>query len=406
MSGELVPASNALTARWAKEACDGTTTVLSGAGVWPLLAFLAAASREPGRAELQRAIGVDAAGADRHARVALGMLDSATAATGALGVWTRAELAVEPWWQRVVPAEARGELTGDTAADQERLNEWVRRNTGDRLKEMPVQVREETALVLATALTVDTRWKEPFQDVPLNPAEGPWAGRAKGVAGLRHSSPDFNRLTLAEETPAGPVTMLTVHGEDDVDVILCLGEPDRPAGEVLAAAMAATDGRHRLRRGETLLKRTFAEKAPGLRVETVLSFEPSTTLSATTVRFDIAAEHDLLAKSHVFGLAAVSTADGRGHLPGISRTPLAVGQAAQDVNATFSAEGFKAAAITAMEIVAAGAPMAEAQVLNVTFDRPFGFLTWHRPTGLVLLAGWVAEPEDWTPPPQPAAITP
>ncbi|WP_171064404.1 serpin family protein [Actinomadura soli] len=398
MSGELVPASNALTARWAKEAFDGTTTVLSGAGVWPLLAFLAAASREPGRAELQRAIGLDAAGADRHARVALGMLRSATAATGAFGVWTRAGLPVEPWWHKIVPVDARGELTGDTAGDQARLDEWVRRNTSDQLTQMPVQVRRETALVLATALTVDTRWKEPFQDVPLKPAEGPWAGRAKEAAGLTHTTPDVNRLTLAEETPAGPVTLLTVHGEDDVDVILCMGEPDRRPGDVLAVAIAATDGEHRLRRGERLLQRTLAEKAPGLRVDTALAFEPHTTLSATTVRFDIAAGHDLLAHAGVFGLETVSTADGRGHLPGISRTPLAVGQAAQDATATFSAEGFKAAAVTAIGAVPTGAPMAEARVLNVTFDRPFGFLAWHRPTGLVLLAGWVAEPEDWTPP--------
>ncbi|MFI0370231.1 serpin family protein [Actinomadura sp. 1N219] len=398
MSGELVPASNALTARWATEACDGSTTVLSGAGVWPLLAFLAAASREPGRAELQRAIGVDAAGADRHARVALGMLASATAATGAFGVWARAELPVEPWWHKVVPAEARGELTGDPSDDQAGLDEWVRRNTSGRLTRMPVQVRPETALVLATALTVDTRWKELFQDVPLKPADGPWAGRAKEAAGLTHTSPDVNRLTLAEETPAGPVTLLTVHGEDDVDVILCMGEPGRHPGGVLAAAMAATDGQHRLRRGETLLKRTLAEKAPGLRVDTALAFEPHTTLTATTARFDITAEHDLLARAGVFGLSAVSAADGRGHLPGISRTPLAVGQAAQDATATFSAEGFRAAAVTAMSAVPSAAPMAEAKVLNVTFDRPFGFLAWHRPTGLVLLAGWVAEPEDWTPP--------
>ncbi|MFI0405225.1 serpin family protein [Actinomadura sp. 3N508] len=402
MSGELVPASNALTARWVKEVCDGTTTVLSGAGVWPLLAFLAAASREPGRAELQRAIGVDAAGADRHARVALGMLDSSTAATGAFGVWTHAGLPVEPWWHKIVPARARGELTGDTADDQARLDEWVRQNTGDRLSRLPIGVGPDTALVLATALTVDTRWKEPFEDVPLTPEEGPWAGRAERLAGLTHNTTDTNRLTLAEETPAGPVTLLTVHGEDDVDVILCLGQPDRRPGDVLAAAMAATDGQIRLRRGERLLQRALAEKTPGLRVDKALAFDPRPTLTATTVRFDIAAEHDLLAHAGVFGLETVSTQDRRGHLPGISRTPLAVGQAAQDVNATFSAEGFRAAAVTAIGAVPAGAPMAEAQVLNVTFDRPFGFLTWHRPTGLILLAGWVAEPENWTEPdPEP-----
>ncbi|RFS86257.1 hypothetical protein D0T12_06495 [Actinomadura spongiicola] len=393
MSGEFVPASNALTARWAREACDGTTTVLSGAGVWPLLAFLAAASREPGRAELQEAIGIDAAGADRQARVAVSLLKNATEAA-ALGVWTHAELPVEPWWRKVVPAEARGELTGETDADQAALDEWARRNTGGEFTEMPVRVRPETMLVLATALSVDTRWREPFDAVPLRPEEGPWAGRAEPVAGLTHASQDVTRLALAPETPAGPVTLLTTQGEDEVDVILCLGEPERAPGDVLAAAIEAIDGKHRLRRGERLLEKTLASKAPGLRIDTVTSFEPHTTLRATTTAFDITAHHDLLARAKVFGLATVSAMDGRGHLPGISRTPLAVGAAAQDVTATFSAEGFRASAVTALTAVLAGAPMAEAQVLNVTFDRPFGFLVWHRTSSLVLLAGWVAEPAD------------
>ncbi|GAA4236907.1 hypothetical protein GCM10022254_47630 [Actinomadura meridiana] len=394
MSGEFVPASNALTARWAKDACDGTTTVLSGAGVWPLLAFLAAAAREPGRAELQRAIGIDAAGADRQARVAVSLLRTAATAA-ALGVWTHAGLAVEPWWQKIVPTEARGELSGEPAADQSRLDEWVQRNTADRLTRMPVQVRPDTALVLATALTIDTKWREPFQDVPLKPAEGPWAGRAKDVAGLTHTSPDVTRLALVPDTPAGPVTLLTTQGEDDIDVTLCMGEPHRAPGEVLAAAVAAIDGEHRLRRGERLLDRTLARQTPGLRIDRITAYEPHTTLRATAVRFDIDVQHDLLSRAGVFGLETVSTLDGRGHLPGISRTPLAVGQAAQDVTATFSAEGFRAAAVTAMAVAAAGVPMAEAQVLDVTFDRPFGFLVWHRPSSLVLLAGWVAEPEDW-----------
>ncbi|MFC7244247.1 hypothetical protein ACFQO7_17370 [Catellatospora aurea] len=31
--------------------------------------------------------------------------------------------------------------------------------------------------------------------------------------------------------------------------------------------------------------------------------------------------------------------------------------------------------------------------LGVEFDRPFGFVVRHRPSGLVLLAGWVTEPD-------------
>ncbi|TYB48486.1 serpin family protein [Actinomadura chibensis] len=392
-TGDLVRASNALTARWARDACDGTTTVLSGAGAWPLLAFLAAAAREPGRGELQRAVGVDATGAERHARDLLALLAGGTAATAALGVWTLADLPVEQWWRDAVPAEARGELTGDPAADQARLDEWVARNTAGRLTAMPVEVRDDTGLVLATALSIATRWREPFEDVPLVPRDGPWAGRDRPAAGLFASTAEVDRLALAEATPAGPVTLLAVPGEDDVDVILCLGEEGRPAGEVVAGALAAADGRHGLRQGAGLLSKP--EAAPGLRVRTVAAFQPGTRLDVTAARFDVAASHDLLARAGLFGLATVSTPDPRGHLPGISPAPLAVAQAVQDVNAAFSAEGFRAAAVTAMSAAVMGAPMAEARALDVRFDRPFGFFARHRPSGLVLLAGWVAEPRDW-----------
>ena len=395
MTADLVHVSNALTARWAWEACDGTTTAFSGAGAWPLLAFLAAAAREPGRGELQRAIGIDATDAERRGRELLGIFSAATAAKAALGVWTRHGLPVEQWWHDAVPDAARGELTGDPAADRSRLDEWVRRNTADRLTSMPVQLREDTALVLATALSIDTRWRDPFEDFPFTPQSGPWARKGgRPLAGLSLRTPDIDRLAIAE-TPTGRIILLTVHGVDDVDVMLCLGPPRSPAGEVLAHAMAAADGQHRLHRGAEVLKGSLARKTPGLNVTAVSSFDERTMLDVATVRFDITAEHDLLARPEVFGLETVSTYDPRGHLPGISSAPLGVGQAVQDVTATFTAEGFRAAAVTAMAMDLMGVPMGEARVLNVRFDRPFGFFARHRPSGLALLAGWIAEPQDW-----------
>lgn len=394
MNGEFARASNALTARWAWDACDGTTTALSGAGAWPLLALLSAAAREPGRAELQQAADVDAAHGDRHAREALGVFGGGSAASAALGVWAHAGLPVEPWWEQAVPPTARGELTGDPASDQPRLDAWVRQNTAGRLTRLPVKVEAETALALATALSIDTRWRQPFEDVPLTPREGPWSGRGREAAGLRVITEDVDRLAMAE-SPAGPLTLMAVPGEDDIDVYLCMGEPRRPANEVLAHAVAAADGHYRLHRGDELRKRSRARKVPGLRVLTYQSMQPQTKLNVTTARFDITAEHDLLARPGLFGLGTVSTPDPHGHFPGISRTPLAIAQARQDVTATFSAEGFKAAAVTAMTVMVTGAAMNEAHMLYVTFDRPFGFLARHRPTGLVLLAGWVADPQDW-----------
>ncbi|XVQ10204.1 serpin family protein [Spirillospora sp. CA-255316] len=391
---EFVRGANALTARWAREACRGRTGALSGASVWPLLALLAAAARGKGRAELQTAAGVAAEGAERHARELLDVLVSSTAADGALGVWNRAGLPLEPWWLGVVPEAARGELAGDATVAQARLDDWVRRRTGGRLTRMPVQVRPDTLLVLATALSIDTRWREPFDNVPLRPQEGPWAGRPRETAGLSRRTGDVDDLALAQ-TPGGPLTLLAVRSEDDVDVHLCLGEPARPAGEVLAGAIEALDGRHPLHPGTALLGRGTDRPAPGVRLHKINAFTSRTMLSVTTARFEVKAEHDLLDRAGLFGLATVSTDDPRGHFPGISRAPLKVNRAAQDITATFSAEGFKAAAVTAFSIAPGGMPRSEAYLVAARFDRPFGFLARHRPSGLVLLAGWVAEPQDW-----------
>ncbi|TDC94615.1 serpin family protein [Actinomadura sp. 7K507] len=394
MTGDAVRASNALSARWVWDACDGTTTVLSGAGVWPLLALLAPAAREPGRGELRQAIGVEAAGAGGRARELLAIMDGSTAATAALGVWAHAGLPVEPGWRGAVPEAAWGELTGDQSEDQARLDAWVRQNTRGRLQRLPIQVVRDAALVLATALTIDTAWQQPFRDTPLTPEKGPWAKRARELAGLSRITQDVDQLAVAE-TPAGPVTLLTVQGQDDIDVQLCLGEPSLSARGVLAHAIAAADGDYPVHRGDELLKRSRARQTPGLKVSKFSSFTPGNMLSVMTARFDITAKHDLLARAGLFGLATVSTEAPEGHFPGISRAQLAIGQAAQEITAAFSAEGFKAAAVTAMSMNVTGAPMDEAYFLSIAFDRPFGFVARHRPTGLVLLAGWVAEPEEW-----------
>ena len=53
MDADVVRAVNDLTARWARSLPAGNT-VVSGLGLWPLLAILATAADEPGRAELSR----------------------------------------------------------------------------------------------------------------------------------------------------------------------------------------------------------------------------------------------------------------------------------------------------------------------------------------------------------------
>src|SRR5581483_8607362 len=126
---------------------------------------------------------------------------------------------------------------------------------------------------------------------------------------------------------------------------------------------------------------------------TVRSTDRRDRYVAVVPRFTVRAGHDLLALPEVCGLHAVADPV-HSHLPGISSEPLVVNQARQDAVAEFTAEGFRAAAVTAIGFVRASMvlPSAQARQVTVTVDRPFGFAAVHRDSGLVLVAGWVADP--------------
>ena len=142
------------------------------------------------------------------------------------------------------------------------------------------------------------------------------------------------------------------------------------------------------------------ETAPGVIVERIPDDKPDDRLLVLAPRFRVEGDHDLLAQPKLFGLDTV-TDTSRGHFPAISAKPLAISQAKQSAAALFTAEGFEAAAVTALGAVAAGAPPARrrrVKQVRVEFDRPFGFLAQHRTSGLILAAGWVAEHEPFPPP--------
>jgi hypothetical protein len=375
-------ACNALTARWLRTLPDAPTT-LSAACVWPLLQLLAAASNGPARAELTAIVG--------PAHDVQPALPASAAVSAAVGVWSRSDLPLTDWWRDTVPASARGVLHCD-GTDAATLDAWAAEQTRGLIPRMPITVTAEIRMVLASALAITTTWREPFEDVRVTPPGGPWADRE--LAGLTRVTDDLDTVAVAD-TASGPVTLVTVRGADDVDVVLCLGAPGQSAGVVLPAAVEALAPSGSTRLGSTL---PLGEPGPGLRLTDVASSQSTPMLRVSTVRFTVDAEHDLLEHAELFGLRTAMDAS-RGHFPGISPEPLAVGQAKQAATATFTAVGFKAAAITAMAMLAGAImPTGRQRLLQVSIDRPFGFCAVHRPTGLVLVAGWVEDPDAWVEP--------
>jgi hypothetical protein len=250
---------------------------------------------------------------------------------------------------------------------------------------MPCQLSPSLELLLASALTVDTEWLE-----KLKPSSGrgvgAWADLTIPLLS-RAASPDDTWLA---RTPGGPLTVSLLEGSDDIDVYLLLGEEGRDAESVLGDGLATLDT---LTEHGIPLTEWGEDRPPGVSVTTVRNAtgQPETRLEC--VAFELSDEHDLLTSPEVFGFGHVSSSGG--HLPGISDTPLRVGQARQDVVAEFSAEGFKAAAVTAIGVARAAFARSaehEAQRTTISYTRPHAFAAVHRTSGLVLVAGWVAKP--------------
>lgn len=382
-----VRAVNGMTARWARETVGEQGTVLTAAGVWPLLALLAGPAAGPARTELAAALDTDPEHAVREGGALLAALDAADGVDAAIGLWARRTLALRPAWLGGLPPAVHGELTADPAADQKAMDAWARRHTDGLIERMPVQITPDMLLVLASALLVRTTWRQPFGAFPGRVGEGPWAGRE--LTALSRSGPDVEQVRV-HGTPAGPLTAVRVEGDNGVDVHLLLGGPEMTGGEVLRHGVAALAGGY-----PTVSGAALADGAgPGLTVTTVPSHDDTPRFHLTTTGFTVEADHDLLKRAELFGLATASDTS-RGHFPGVSDTPLAIAAARQTATATFGPRGFRAAAVTIMPAAAGSVPPPprhRALHIAARYDRPFGFLAVHRASGLVLVAGWVAEP--------------
>ncbi|MEU8795358.1 serpin family protein [Streptomyces sp. NPDC048643] len=386
ISTATVRAVNGLTARWAGVSEGGTA--FSGAGVWPLLAYLADGAGGVARTELAETLGLPAGQAAQSARELLAAMGTMRGLDTALGLWTQRTLELRKEWETGLPVDAHGVLTGDPVADHRALDAWTVKRTGGLIDRMPVMLTEGTQMVLASALALRTQWLSPFHEVELDTAYQPWAITAR--MGLRRSSTVLDRVGVAD-TPGGHVTELKVLGNNALDVHLLLGEEGMTPGQVLGAGVDILAGRRAVVPGPQL---PYGNVGPGLQVEKVRSPRPQPpSLEVTTAAYTMNASHDLLKLDSLFGLTTARDTS-RGHFPGISDFPLAIGSAKQNAMARFGALGFEAAAVTAFALSAGGVPELRYVTTRISaaFDRPFGFLALHRHTRLVLMAGWVTDP--------------
>ncbi|MYR07779.1 hypothetical protein GTV32_16375 [Gordonia sp. SID5947] len=373
----LVAAANAMTARWTAQFGD-QDFALSAAGVWPLIGLLASAADDQAGAELAAALGRPVESAQREALELLDVLRSGGSTAAALGLWARSDLPLHEQWTSQLPAGVVGQLT-----DQEALDRWAAAETNGLIDRFPLALTPDTELVLASALAARVRWRMPFDSWPRD-RQG--SGDAAGGQWLQRTTSDLTAAAVLD----GTVTRVVVEGDRDIDVHLLLG--DHEPADVLATGLRELSGEAHVR----LAADIDGGDTTGLTVSVEESSDQQDRFRLRLPSFDIGSNHDLLEYRDVFGLRSVTDPDSP-HLPLLSPSPLFVARGAQDVVASFSAEGFEAAAVSAFGVIATGAPLPRRYritAVDVSFDRPFGFLAVHRPSRLAVVAGWVRSPFD------------
>ena len=369
-----VQAANTLTARWCTR-LGADDFVLSGAGLWPLLALLASAADEQAGAELAAALGRPVDIAQQEALELIDVLRTGVSTTAALGLWTRDGIPLHEEWASGLPQGVVRTLT-----DQAALDQWASAETDGLIDKFPLQLTPAIVLVLASALAARVKWRTPFEGYPR---DRNWESAQPDQQQLSRTTYDLGIAAVLDDT----VTRVVVEGDGDVDVHLLLGT--QQSAEVLATGLRELSGE-----AQVLPASDLDGDGPGLTVRRVPSSHPNDMVCLALPSFEITAKHDLMNNVDLFGLRSLSESD-TSHLPLLSPVPLFVSEGVQDVLARFFAEGFEAAAVTAFGIAVGSAmPRERYEVtrVDVTFDRPFGFIAVHRPSRLAVVAGWVSSP--------------
>jgi hypothetical protein len=347
--------------------------VLSATGLWLLLAAVAESVTDPAdRRALEDALGVPAARAT--ATVAALLADPHPAIGAALGGWVRPDLTLRAPVPGPVPV---GPLPGQAALDA-----WAREHTRGLIDTFPVQADARTLVLLASALVTEPRWRERLQTDR--------DGRLLLEGGLQ---------ALVATEAAGVVAVACPPTDDDIDVLSVTAAPGTAAADV----WRAVDEVVARRLGGTLVHadRPSGPLADGhaWRVrEVVESFasrqapeDGAELWSSRLPAWKAYARHELTAAP---GVAEIGRGVARLLPPEALRDGIDLA-CVQAATASYDADGFRAAAITALSLRAAGMPSyVERRVRRVelAFDRPHAVVAVARGgawDGVPLFHAWV-----------------
>lgn len=182
---------------------QATTSVVSHAGLWLLLASVAEHVSRQERAGLEEVLGMPAGEAANAARRLLAQPHPTLAA--ATGAWVAADVSTPIEGKRPIP-------------DQAALDAWATTHTRGLIERFPVEVSDLTRVLLATALVLEPQWTDRLET----------SGRDGLVlnGGLQ---------TVVATKAAGLVVVAKPHSSDGIDVVSVRAHPRTQPAQVWQA---------------------------------------------------------------------------------------------------------------------------------------------------------------------------
>jgi hypothetical protein len=355
--------------------------ILSPLGAWLLLALVGAGAQGRQREEIEAVLGIDVDSAAGHARSLLA--DPHPAVSAATALWHRPAVKTPgllDWLRSLPPSTESGDIP-----DQAIVDAWADRTTEGLIPSFPVEITPDTVLLLATALATRFSWYRPFDLADAAELDHAWGPQVHQV--LR--SVVTHRAFVADAGAAGRVGVHVAGSENGLDVVSVVADPSVPAASVIAAAYEiAIRDEHGLSLYDLPLGAghswniTEHEATPSSKDERRHALLPA--WHAET-RLDLMRAHEL-----GFGVAAGAL---MALLPPGSYDAAAI----QSAVASYTREGFEAAAITALAVAMSLRAPRTGMIrdLELRFARPYAVVATARGAeqhpwrGLPVFSGWV-----------------
>lgn len=368
----------------------GRHAVASPLGLWLLLALVGPATRGTSRRDLEAVLGTTVD--DAAARAGALLSDPHPAVSALAAVWDRKLGRAFDDWVRTLPdVVERGPVP-----DQSRADAWARAGTGGLIDEFPLQLDGLTRLVLASALATDIGWARPLGTT--NELGGVF-GTAIGTALMLSEGIQL----IVETDAAGLVAVAAPPSSSALDVFSVIAAPEVVPHDVdiaahQVAAMLRGDQRGARRVPVEELADGHAWTVTERRERRVGGPDVHAEWRSCLPAWSATSDHDL---KDAPGIAPVFDT-----LRGFARREdLPVEFAAkQSAVASYTREGFKAAAVTAFDMVAGSVPQFHEVLvrrIEIRFNRPYAVLAcadrsdgpaaWR---GVPVFSAWVSEPQE------------